>query len=112
MPDTDTRVTLAVLATKLEHMQRSFDGMRQDRAGDVSQMQSEIRFLSSQVVQMNKDALYRIVELEKRESASVVWKSAHKEEHAKDAKTQRVFAGVTSSIAGAVSAIVGVFARP
>lgn len=112
MPDNDTRVTLAVLATKLEHMQRSIDGMRQDHTRDVAQVQSEHKLLLSQVAQMNKDALHRIVELEKRESASVVWKSSHKEEHAKDAKTQRVFAGVTSSIAGAVSAIIGVLAKP
>ncbi len=112
MPDNDTRVTLAVLATKLEHMQRSIDGMRQDRARDVSQMQSEIRFLSSQVAQMNKDTLKRIVELEKRESASTEWKSSHKAEHIKDAKTQRVFAGVASSIAGTISAIIGVLAKP
>lgn len=66
MADGDNnRVTVAVLATKIEFLADASKNMRSEHAKDVAETQRDLKYLSTQIVQMDNDKLGRIAAIEK-----------------------------------------------
>lgn len=85
----DGRVTLAVLKNEMEHVRR-----------DIAEMREEMKKFGSLLTQTASDTIERITVLE-------TWREGHRDEHEREARHQRIFASVTSSISGVISAIIG-----
>lgn len=94
------RITLAVLKNEMEHVRR-----------DIADLRKDLKYLSTQIVQIANDQLARITELEKRDIARDERWSAHKDEHAREVRMQRAFSGILATTESVLAALVGILVQ-
>lgn len=130
MPPDDNGRMLAVLQTEVTHIkeqlqrfEKALENERKNAREQQNLLHRDIKYLSTQIVQITNDHLSRIAvleevdtadhlrritELEKVEAARTETWKAHKEDHAKENRIILALSGLGSII----GAIFGIFVKP
>lgn len=97
--NTNGKVTLAVIQNELAHLKHAIEERSDEDRRERAEIKQELKYLSTQIVQISNDLLKRITELEKSDSQRAERWTAHKEEHARENRLMMVISWIGSIIA-------------